>query len=264
MQKNISSEFKGKTAQAFANHGETVRGQIRYELVKRNLGSLVTGPNLLVADIGGGSAIDAIWLAGLGHQVIVAEPAEDQLARARKRIGHENESLARRISLRKESSRDLLENGEGGSYDLVLSHGVAMYLPDPAGFIGELVELAKPGGYVSLLEKGFYGAQAARIREQKYAEALSLSVTGKFLNHMGKNVTAFFPEQLEAIFSNLGMVDLAWSGIRVNRDADYRLVNDVSEDEMAQILDEELNLGLRPDTKGLGQMLHFIGRKAEE
>jgi len=256
--------FNGDAAVMFAEHADTVRGYVRYELVKQNLGSLVAAEELEIVDIGGGSAIDAIWLAELGHHVTVAEPAADQLAKAEARLAQASPGARRRVRLRRSTSEDLLDAGETGKYDLVVSHGVAMYLPDPTRFIDSLMLLARPRGHVSLLEKNYYGAYNTLVREGKYAEALSLAETHHFTNHMGRKVWTFLPEELENDLRIAGAGEnyMRWSGVRINRDTDYRKIADVSESELRTIVEDEYEVGQRLDTRGLGQMLHFIAQKA--
>jgi SAM-dependent methyltransferase len=254
--------LNGLTSKTFAAHAETVRGHIRYELVKRNLGEIVTGKSLAIADIGGGSAIDALWLAELGHDVTIVDPAEDQLALAQQKLAAHAKNLAGQIILKRGVVEDILEDGRGHCYDLVLSHGVAMYLDNPEKFIRSLASLTKPGGSVSLLEKGYYGAQIGLIHEGKYAESRALAMTGRLVNHQKRYVWAFKPETLRQYLVSAGATEITWSGVRVTYDLDSRLKDGVSPDELKTIVDEEYEAGKREDLRAAEPMLHFIARIA--
>ncbi|TAH35387.1 methyltransferase domain-containing protein [Candidatus Saccharibacteria bacterium] len=256
-----NSAFTGSTAQHFADYAETVRGFVRYELVRKNLEPYLTPKPLNIADIGGGAAIDAVWLAGLGHSVTIVDLAREQLALAKEKIAQLPPAVAARIATVQGKAETLLETGDAGVYDIALSHGVAMYVDDPAAFTASLAALLKPAGLVSLLEKGWAGAYARVIAEQDYVAANELRHTDKFTNHMGKNVWAFHPDQLESYLTEVDLEVAEWEGVRIAHDADYRSTAELPVDERAAILEVEQTLGASSDTRGLGQMLHFIAQK---
>lgn len=252
--------FNGVITGTFAAYEETVRGHIRYELVKRNLGAYVTDGGISIADIGGGAAIDAIWLAGLGHRVTIVDPAEDQLALAAKKLRSQPNEIADRVNLNHGTVNNLLDNNGSHSYDLVLSHGVAMYLDKPGEFINDLAKLVKPGGRLSLLEKGFYGAYNSLIHEGLYEEARTLTLSGKLLNHQKREVWAFKPEELISHLDAAGATHVDWSGVRVTHDFDDRQRDSVSREELSAIVQQEDEAGKREDLRASAPMLHFIAR----
>lgn len=252
--------FNGVTAGTFAAYEKTVRGHIRYELVKRNLGAYVTDGEISIADIGGGAAIDAIWLAGLGHRVIIVDPAEDQLALAAKKLMGQPNEIVDRIDLNHGTVSDLLDNNGSHSYDLVLSHGVAMYLDKPREFIYDLAKLVKPGGSISLLEKGFYGAYNSLIHEGLYEEARTLALSGKLVNHQKREVWAFKPEELISHLGAAGATHVDWSGVRVAHDFDDRQRDSLNPEELSSIVQQEEEAGKREDLRAAAPMLHFIAK----
>jgi S-adenosylmethionine-dependent methyltransferase len=243
---STESAFVGEVADRFADHAETVRGHVRYDLIRRNLSSIVSDTHLEIADVGGGSGLDALWLARLG-----------QLQKAETRFKKESATIRSRVKLVQGTATELVTN-EASPYDLVLSHGVAMYLDEPATFIRSLVRLAKPGGHVSLLEKGYFGAQTALVTEGKYDELTRLRQTSKFINHMGKLAWAFRPDNLIDYLEQAGVWETRWSGVRVLHDRDYRLACDVEPAELAAVLEAEHQAGTNEYVRGSAQMLHFI------
>jgi hypothetical protein len=52
-------------------------------------------------------------------------------------------------------------------------------------------------------------------------------------------------------------------GIRVLFDGDKRPVDSVPKAELAQLLEAEWEAGTTPQTRGMGQMLHFITHPAD-
>ncbi len=83
----MDSAFNGACAEYFRNDYElSVRGFVRYGLTRHHLAAYVIGRHLEIADIGGGSGQDAVWLASLGHAVTLVDPAKDHLQMAQERI----------------------------------------------------------------------------------------------------------------------------------------------------------------------------------
>lgn len=256
-----SEKIFAGAAERFAEYAHDVRGHVRYEVTHRNLHDLVQGEPLKVADIGGGAAIDAVWLAQSGHQVLLVEPEEGQQAKARKRI--EEAGLAGSISVIEGTIADI-PNERLGEFDLVLSHGVAMYTPSPKDFIEELVRLAKPGGHISLLEKGYHGALARLFHQNATAEDIKkLRARESVGNNVGKERAAFLPEELETMLRQAGAKVLQWSGVRVFSDQDDRRINMVDPEILEMLVDAEYKQGNNPGIRALGQMLHFIAQKPD-
>ena len=256
-----ATAFNGSTAESFATHGDTVRGFIRYELVKRNLAEVVMGSPLDVVDVGGGAAIDASWLAGLGHTVTIIDPAEDQLRKAANLLGTLPPDHARRIKLVHGTAEVVLAQHPEHRFDLALSHGVAMYLDEPASFIRNLGWLVKPGSYISLLEKGFFGAKNGLIHEGEYEAAQKLEQTVRLINHQNREVWAFKPERLIELLRQEAHVDsIDWTGVRVTRDFDMRQTGSISPDELRSLVDQEYLAGKRTDLRAIAPMLHFVAR----
>jgi len=247
-------------AERFAEYAHDVRGHVRYEVTHRNLQELVHGESLRIADIGGGAAIDAVWLANLGHQVLLVEPEEGQQAKARKRI--DENGLADVVKVIEGTTADI-PSDQVGEFDLVLSHGVAMYTPDPKVFIEELVRLTKPGGHISLLEKGYHGALARLFQQNASVETIQKFQAHKPVgNNVGKERKAFLPEELESLLQQAGAKVLRWSGVRVFSDQDDRRTNMVNPEVLEMLVAAEYEQGKNPGIRALGQMLHFIARKS--
>lgn len=256
------TQFDG-IADTFAEHADTVRGYIRYELTHANLGSVFTDRTWDVVDIGGGSGIDAVWLASEGHRVTLVEPSSEQREKAEQRKQAMPDNDRAFVTIRPGTVSDLLAEGHANSFDLVLSHGVAMYIPEHQLFIASLVKLAKPGGYVSVLEKGFIGHLERMRRQKKSATEIAHFQETKIVktNNMGRSVRAFHPEELEEILVASGANITTWSGVRVEADKDERMTHQLRPEELAALKVSEVGLGGNHATRSRGQMLHFIAQK---
>lgn len=73
-------------AGSFSEYDTTLRGHVRYEVVRRNLTPFLKSRSMSVLDIGGGSGPDAAWLVNLGHRVTIVEISEEQRLYAERRF----------------------------------------------------------------------------------------------------------------------------------------------------------------------------------
>lgn len=253
------AQFDGQPGETFAGYYDTVRGAIRERLVQENLEPYLVGrPEEQAAlDIGGGDGRDAAWLALKGYEVTMVEPSEDMLVRAESRFQEEGVDV-RTIQTDGAAAREILADQR---FDVILSHGVLMYLPEPQVHVNELSGLLAEDGVISLLTKGFEGA-AHRFMARGDHEALDrLSEDGQFMTNNGVEATAYQPEEVMAMFTRLEMTILDWFGVRVEYDEDRRLLSEVSPREMRHIMHTERFLGSAAGAKSRGQMLQFIAAR---
>lgn len=248
-----------RSADQFSDYAEQVRGYIRYALVHRNLEPFVNDNTMNVLDFQGGSGIDAVWLANLGHRVDLVDISSDQLARAEVRFETLGGKSKSNINVRQGDLAAVPK--PRGSYDLVLCHGVAMYQQDPSVFLGQVASYGKSGSILSILERGF---GASRIRLEKLnddAAIKRLEEEHRFINNMGYDVYAFKPNELQLIIEAFGATVLKWYGVRVAADNDRRLVADLSPNVLRGIIESEYRCSQDRRLKNAGHMLHFIARK---
>ncbi|MDQ5972649.1 MAG: hypothetical protein QG553_808 [Patescibacteria group bacterium] len=249
-------------AQNFADYAQTTRGYVRYELTHANLQPFLEEKPMSVVDVGGGSGIDALWLAEQGHTVTVVEPAQDQVELLRKELARHPKNIRQSVEVVQGSTKDIAD--QAGTFDLVLSHGVAMYVAKPEDFFWSLIHLAKVGGLVSILEKGYEGTRQRLQSRGDQAALQNLEVTHRFVNNMGREVHAFMPEEILGMVRASGAKTLKWSGVRVVSDAIDRPIDEMSEAELKQLVKQEARAGRDLSQRASGQMLHFIARRREE
>lgn len=249
-------------AAAFADYGTTVRGYVRYQLTRRNLKPYLKGTKKLdVLDVGGGSGGDAAWLAGLGHKVTYLEPSMEQRRFAERRFNFLlNEKTRPRIIMAGDTLDDLPAKQK---FDLVMVHTVASFQDDPGAFLRQAVKHVKPGGLLSIIEKGYYGTELRAIRDADYTDLRRLRRTGKSVNDLKQTVHAFKPETIETWLKRYKFEILEWSGIRVLTDEFTMPAERLPAAELKLILDTEYKQGHHPAIRGQGQLLHFIARRPD-
>lgn len=258
--KAADTSFDGVSA-AFYEYEQSVRGAVRYELTRENLSSHLEEPQHIL-DVGGGSGPDAAWAANNGHSVVLIEPSAEQLAIAKQHRFPQLDSDAQaRITLR-QGTLNTLSDDLYESFDMVFSHGVAMYLDEPEIYWRDCLQFVKPGGLLSILEKGFTGTAMRLARENRPVELAGLLQTKRTpRNNMDRSVRAFTVENLHKSLQWLGCEAVQTSGIRIVTDHMYQPRTELTDAQWATWLDEERRLAHDPNTMHAGQMLHVIARK---
>lgn len=254
METGWSAENSGQ----FKQHYETVRGYVRREVARENLQyqlqEFLSTPRNII-DVGGGEGGDAIWLADSGHSVVLIDPETTSLQWARKT------GQARLYDIRQGTSATALSAYGQESFDLVLSHGVLLYLDNPKEEINRLSQLLKPGGYLSLLTAGKFGKINRFQTRGDKASVDKLLPTGKYTNNQGLTATAYLPQEVEILLKNQGFEISNWFGVRISSDEDNRQLEEVPAFHRNRILSHEIYLSRNPLHRPNGQMLHYVAKK---
>lgn len=243
----------------FVNYYGEVRGHVRERLIRNNLQEYLPSTPARVIDIGGGDGRDAAWLAEQGYEVTLVDPSAGMIAKAHTRF----EASELKVETYQVDPDDIQDRFSDQTFDIVLSHGVLMYcLEDPDQHVQTLASLVSPNGTVSLATKGFAGAVYRAMYRREMPVVRNLMQTEQDIGHLGLRVWAYPPERVEEMLGRHALKVLDWRGVRIASEHDRRLVKEVGNVELSQILKTEALLGAQLSTRGMGQMLHFIARKA--
>lgn len=231
---------------------------MRYALVDRQLGEHLPEPPARVCDVGGGSGRQSVPLARRGYEVVILDPSEEMLGEARRNLASEDEVVRGRVSLVLGAGEEAPNILEGESFDVVLCHGVLMYLDDPAAMVRALAALARPGAVVSVL---FKNAEALAMRpglEGRFRDAVAAFGADRDLGGHGAVTRADAVKNLSARFREAGIEPVGWYGVRVFTDH----VGDRPPDpDLTEILEVEWEAGRRDPYRGVARLGHLIGRK---
>lgn len=225
----IAGSFaNGEVVQRYIDHLESARGIVRTEITRRHIAEycLDGGDALRVLDVGCGDGRDAIWLSSLGHSVVGVDPADKMIGLANQRLKDyeaANGMLKGDIELRQAGLRETAEK-YSAEYDLVLSHGVLMYMSDPKEFVDLHVGMLHDGGVLSLLTKNAYAQAYRAAGEGHYADARRLLVDPHSVGHLGIPVESYTTQQLADISASLGCLVISWAGVRIFSDFDFDTV----------------------------------------
>lgn len=238
----------------FLGHYETLRGQVREQIVRRHLASVAidrAGGCLRVADIGCGAGRDTVWLAKQGHRVLALDPADSMVATTRAAVA--DAGVGALVDVERGAAARALEIAGAGAFDLVLSHGVIMYSDDPAAFIAEHLALTSPDGFLSLLAKNAEALVYRAVLEASLDDAMRLLDDSQSIGHLGVATTAQNVQQLSDFGMAAGATLHSWAGVRIFSDAEA-----VEPADGSAMIELEWKAALRDPYRRRGALLHAL------
>ncbi len=231
------------------------RDAVRQELVRGQLAEVMAGRGVpqRVLDVGCGQGTQALLLARAGHEVVGLDPSADLLARFRAVLAGEPAQVRGRVRL-VEGAGQQAPALAGAGFDVVLCHGVLMYLDDVAAMLTALTAAAAADGLVSLLVRnGMAPAMRPGLRGD-WPAAIRAFDDPRYVNSLGLPATAHTPEALDGVLGPLGWRRHRWFGVRVFTDHVQSLEWVVP----PQLLAAEREAGRRDPYRGVAALLHLI------
>lgn len=241
-----------------------LRNTVRQELVARQLDEQIAarfpvGQRLRILDVGMGQGTQALRLARAGHTVTGLESDAEMLRVAREALGGEPAGIRERVRLIEGNGQDTGVHFLPGSFDVVLCHGVLMYVQEPDAMVAGLARMLAPGGLLSLLVRN---ADALAMRPGTAGDwdaALTAFDTDRYTNRLGLSVRADRLDALTATLAGIAAPLRAWYGVRVFTD---NVSNDVelpSAAELERVLAAEDRAGRTDPYRRVAALLHLCG-----
>lgn len=235
---------------------------VRQELVARQLDEQITGrypvgQRLRVLDVGMGQGTQALRLARAGHKVTGLEQDPRMLAVARDALSAEPEGIRDRVRLIEGDGQDTGVHFLPGSFDVVLCHGVLMYVEEPDPLLAGLARMLAPGGLLSLLVRNGDALAMRAGLDGNWAGALPAFDTVTYTNRLGLSVRADRLSALTDTLAGIGAPLNTWYGVRVFTDtaADDAAVPD----DVDALLAVEERAGKTDPYRGVAALLHLCG-----
>ncbi|MCK1820039.1 methyltransferase domain-containing protein [Streptomyces sp. XM83C] len=227
------------------------------QLDEQIAGRFPVGQRLRVLDVGMGQGTQALRLARAGHKVTGLEQDATMIAVAREALAQEPEGIRERMRIMEGDGRETGVHFLPGSFDVVLCHGVLMYVEEPDPLLAGLARVLAPGGLLSLLVRN---GDALAMRPGLYGDwagALTAFDTTAYRNRLGLDVRADRREALTATLAGIGAPLHAWYGVRVFTDtaADDAPVPD----DIDSLLAVEERAGRTDPYRGVAALLHLCG-----
>ncbi|MFE9455449.1 methyltransferase domain-containing protein [Streptomyces californicus] len=228
------------------------------QLDEQIAGRFPVGKRLRVLDVGMGRGAQALRLARAGHSVTGLESDASMLTAARESLATEPEGIRERVRLIEGDGRETGVHFLPGSFDVVLCHGVLMYVEEPDPMLAGLARMLAPGGLLSLLVRN---ADALAMRPGlagDFGGALAAFDTATYTDRLGLSVRADRLDALRGTLAGIAAPLHAWYGVRVFTD---NVDNDVElpADEMERVLALEDRAGRTDPYRGVAALLHLCG-----
>ncbi|MEU2793927.1 methyltransferase domain-containing protein [Streptomyces sp. NPDC007100] len=217
------------------------------------------GQRLRVLDVGTGQGTQALRLARAGHKVTGLESDPAMLAAARAALAEEPAGIQDRVELIEGDGRDTGVHFPPGAFDVVLCHGVLMYVPEPDPMLAGLARVLAPGGLLSLLVRN---ADALALRpglSGDWDTALAAFDSPDYTNRIGLKVRADRLAALTATLDGIGAPLATWYGVRVFTDIAADDVPPPAAGELERLLAAEDRAGRTDPYRAVAALLHLCG-----
>ncbi|MEU4492569.1 methyltransferase domain-containing protein [Streptomyces sp. NBC_00210] len=241
-----------------------MRNTVRQELVARQLDEQITarypvGQRLRILDVGMGQGTQALRLARAGHTVTGLESEPDMLRVARESLATEPAGIRERVRLIEGDGRDTGVHFLPGSFDVVLCHGVLMYVPEPDAMLAGLARMLAPGGLLSLLVRNGDALAMRPALDGDWTGALAAFDSDTYTNRLGLPVRADRLDALTATLAGIAAPLHAWYGVRVFTDNVPVECELPAAAELERLLAAEDRAGRTEPYRRVAALLHLCG-----
>ena len=241
-----------------------LRDSVRQTLVSHQLdeqiaASFPVGQRLRVLDVGPGQGVQALRLARLGHEVTGLEQDPRMLEAFNAALEQEPDGIRARVNLLAGDARGTGAQFAPGSFDMVLCHGVLMYVAEPGPLLAGLARVLAPGGLLSLLVRN---ADALALRPGLAGDwdtALAAFDDPAYTNRIGVAVRADHRDALTASLAGIGTPLRQWYGVRVFTDQAGDDVEPPAEAEWRRLIAAEERAGKDDPYRAVAALLHLCG-----
>jgi SAM-dependent methyltransferase len=248
-----------------------LRNTVRQELVARQLDEQIAAHfpqpagaharrRLRVLDIGAGQGTQALRLARAGHLVTGLEADPSMLSTLRAAVAAEPAEVQERFVVLRGDGRETGRHFGPACFDVVLCHGVLMYVPDPEPMLAALARVLTPGGLLSLLVRNGDALALRPALLGDWPAALAAFGSDSYTNRLGLNTRADRRGALTAILAGIGVPLHDWYGVRVFTDTasdTARAPRDPR--ELEQLLTAEDLAGRTDPYRAVAALLHLCG-----
>ncbi len=240
-----------------------MRDTVRQELVARQLdeqiaGRFPVGQRLRILDVGMGRGVQALRLARAGHSVTGLESDAVLLAAARDALSTEPEGIRERVRLIEGDGRETGVHFLPGSFDVVLCHGVLMYVEEPDPMLAGLARMLAPGGLLSLLVRNADALAMRPALAGDFGAAVAAFDSATYTDDLGTTVRADRLDALRATLAGIAAPLHAWYGVRVFTDnvADG---TELPPGELERVLTLEDRAARTDPYRSVAALLHLCG-----
>ncbi|GHG72293.1 methyltransferase [Streptomyces griseocarneus] len=187
------------------------------------------------------------------------EPDPRMVEALRLALSAEPAGIRERVRIVEGDGRDTGAHFLPGTFDVVLCHGVLMYVSEPDPLLAGLARVLAPGGVLSLLVRN---ADALAMRpglSGDWDTALAAFDSPAYTNRIGVEARADRLEALTATLAGIGAPLQAWYGVRVFTDLAPDGAPPPSGAELERLLAAEDRAGRTDPYRAVAALLHLCG-----
>lgn len=249
--------FDGLGSRFARNIYNTMKGQLRLAILRRDFAEHVPGSALRVLDVGAGQGHWALELLRQGHSVTLSDVSAEMLQQAQGNIEASDLTAAARDRVRftqrpLQALDDLLHE----SFDLITCHAVMEWLDQPQSLFEHLQPLLKPGVVLSVIFYNRDGLIFKNMLRTNYKKVLQEDFRGARGSLTPANPLQ--PEVVQTWARAVGLQLICHSGIRVFHD--YVLDPELRKKDPQDVVALELAYSQRPPFRDLARYVHFLWR----
>ncbi|MEV5005409.1 class I SAM-dependent methyltransferase [Streptomyces sp. NPDC093064] len=230
------------------------------QLDEQIAGRFPVGQRLRVLDVGMGQGTQALRLARAGHQVTGLERDQTMISVARASLAAEPEGIRARMRIVEGDGQDTGVHFLPGSFDVVLCHGVLMYVEEPDPLLAGLARMLAPGGLLSLLVRNGDALALRPGLSGEWPTTLAAFDTTAYRNRLGLDVRADRLAHLTATLAGIGAPLRTWYGVRVFTDTAADDAEPPADTETLEtLLAAEERAGRTDPYRAVAALLHLCG-----
>ncbi|MGW4818131.1 class I SAM-dependent methyltransferase [Streptomyces sp. NPDC004227] len=230
------------------------------QLDEQIAGRFPVGQRLRVLDVGMGQGTQALRLARAGHQVTGLERDQTMISVARAALAAEPEGIRARMRIVEGDGQDTGVHFLPGSFDVVLCHGVLMYVEEPDPLLAGLARMLAPGGLLSLLVRNGDALALRPGLSGEWPSTLAAFDTTAYRNRLGLDVRADRRAHLTATLAGIGAPLRTWYGVRVFTDTAADDAEPPADTETLEtLLAAEERAGRTDPYRAVAALLHLCG-----
>ncbi|WP_225446854.1 bifunctional 2-polyprenyl-6-hydroxyphenol methylase/3-demethylubiquinol 3-O-methyltransferase UbiG [Streptacidiphilus sp. PB12-B1b] len=223
---------------------------------------LSAGDPLRVLDAGCGQGTQALRLARAGHHVTGLDPDPMMLGEAQRALCVEPPQVQTKVTLLTGQGGDCGRWFGPGSFDVVLCHGMLMFLPEPGPVLASLARMLAPGGMLSVIAANGDALAMRPGCAGDWAGALEAFGGDTYVSHHGVPTRADRLEPLTRTLAELSVPLRGWYGVRVFTDQAPEGTPAPSDPaQLARLLDAEEQAGRTDPYRTVAALLHLVGTR---
>lgn len=232
------------------------KGQIRLAILQEDLlaqmPELTTGRPLRILDAGAGTGHMAMWLAGMGHEVVLCDLSSAMLAQAQSNFREQGLSRERVHFIH--SPIQELQGQLQGPFDLILFHAVLEWLERPHATLLQLIPWLMPQGRLSLMFYNIHSMVYRNLLRGNFRKVESGSFAGETGGLTPQNPLE--PAEVRQWCERAGLQLECSSGIRVIHDYMSRELQQTR--SMEDLIRLESRYGRIEPYRSLGRYMHYL------